>query len=181
MGRVSRVQAVAATVGILLIAWASHATHAFIPVLDHANLAFHEAGHWIYGILGRTMSLYGGTLGQLTFPAVALAIFIKRRHTLGVALAGAWIGENLFNIARYMSDARSQALPLVGGGEHDWTAIFNRWGALASDKKVAHVTSTLGWIVILASVAVVWLSGRAETPESSRPVSGTEGRPRPPL
>ena len=179
MGSLSRAQAIAATVGIALLAWATAASHGFVPVLDHANLAFHEAGHWIYGILGRTMALYGGTLGQLTFPLVALGIFAWRRQPVGVAFAGTWLGENFVNIARYMSDARSQALPLVGGGEHDWTAIFNRWGALASDKKVAHVTSTLGWILILASVAVVWLSGRAETPESSRRASDTGAHPPP--
>jgi hypothetical protein len=164
---ISRGQAIASTVGIALLAWATAASHGFVPVLDHANLAFHEAGHWIYGIFGRTMALYGGTLGQLTFPLVALGIFAYRRQPIGVAFAGTWLGENFVNIARYMSDARSQALPLVGGGEHDWTAIFNRWGALMHDKQVARVTSTLGWILMLTSVGWLWWSAvrRAEEHE----------------
>lgn len=42
----------------------------FIPILDHANLAFHEAGHVFFGFLGSTLGLYGGTLGQLVFPVL---------------------------------------------------------------------------------------------------------------
>lgn len=48
----------------------------FVPVLDYANLAFHEAGHLFFGLLGSTAELYGGTLGQLFFPAVAVGSFL---------------------------------------------------------------------------------------------------------
>ena len=46
----------------------------FILLLDHANLAFHEAGHLFFGVLGDTLGLYGGTLGQLVFPVVSAAL-----------------------------------------------------------------------------------------------------------
>ncbi len=35
----------------------------YVFLLDGANLLFHEAGHPVFGILGPTMGLYGGTLG----------------------------------------------------------------------------------------------------------------------
>ena len=59
----------------------------FIPVLDHANLAFHEAGHVFFGVLGPTLGLYGGTLGQLVFPAVATATFLRKKAPLSAAFA----------------------------------------------------------------------------------------------
>jgi len=45
-----------------------------------------------------------------------------------------------------MADARAQVLPLVGGGEHDWTAIFARWGVLSYDTRIAGLVSAIGWL-----------------------------------
>ncbi|HEX9626275.1 MAG TPA: hypothetical protein VGA00_04995 [Acidiferrobacterales bacterium] len=130
----------------------------FVPLLDHANLAFHEAGHLFFRVLGPTAALYGGTLGQLVFPVVALLTFWSRRAPIGAAAAGVWLFENFLNIARYMADARAQLLPLVGGGEHDWTNILGRWGALHADTSLAAAVRQIGWLGMLACAA--WLAWR---------------------
>jgi hypothetical protein len=125
--------------------------------IDHANLVFHEAGHPLFGLFGSTLGLYGGTLGQLVFPIVALGSFWAQRETVGFAVAGAWFFENFFNIARYMADARAQVLPLVGGGEHDWTNILSRWNALSSDTLIAGRVAGAGWVGLLAIwIWIVW-------------------------
>ncbi|HEX9009872.1 MAG TPA: hypothetical protein VF804_05855, partial [Holophagaceae bacterium] len=62
------------------------------------------------------------------------------------------------NIARYMADARSQLLPLVGGGEHDWATLFGQWGCLARDTAIAGAVRTAGWMVMLGAWA--WLAWR---------------------
>jgi hypothetical protein len=126
--------------------------------LDHVNLVFHEAGHPLFGIFGETMGLYGGTLGQLAVPFLVWLAFWRQRDALGCTVAGVWFFENFLNVARYMADARAQALPLVGGGEHDWEQIFGRWGVLASDTVIAHRVAVLGWIGMLAMCA--WLGWR---------------------
>jgi hypothetical protein len=128
----------------------------FVPLLDHANLAFHEAGHLFFGVLGSTLGLYGGTLGQLAFPIVAGVSFWRRRQAAGLALSGVWLFENFLNIARYMADARAQLLPLVGGGEHDWYHIFTRWGLLSSDTAIAFVTQLIGWLGMLGCLFWLW-------------------------
>ena len=128
------------------------------PILDDANLAFHEAGHVFYGVFGRTAELYGGVLGQLTFPVVAAAIFFWKRQPHAVTGAAVWGFQNLFNIARYMADARARELPLVGGGEHDFAHIFTRWHALDRDLAIARVTRTIGWLGLLGVIA--WLAYR---------------------
>lgn len=128
------------------------------PLLDSANLVFHEAGHMVFGLFGDTMALYGGVLGQLTFPIVAMAAFLWRREAYAFAAAAVWAAQNLFNIARYMADARAKELPLVGGGEHDFEHIFTRWGALHRDVAIADVTRFLGWVGIAAAIG--WLLWR---------------------
>jgi hypothetical protein len=143
----------------------------WIPILDHTNLALHEAGHLIFGVFGSTAELYGGTLGQLVFPLAAMATFWWRRRPGELAVCGAWLCENLFNIARYMADARAQELPLAGGGQHDWLHIFSRWGMLEADTTVARATRVLGWLGFAA--CVLWLAWRFyddnRRPAPSRP------------
>lgn len=143
--------------GILYVAILT-AKDGFVLILDHANLAFHEAGHVFFGLLGQTAGLYGGTLGQLVFPSTTAIVFWRRRETYGFTFAVFWFFENFLNIARYMADARAQRLPLVGGGDHDWTAIFGRWGLLHADTRIATLTKTIGWIGMIS--ITLWLLWR---------------------
>lgn len=109
----------------------------WFPILDSANLAFHEAGHLFIGILSDRMNVYGGTILQLAIPIYIFSIFRKQGNQLASHWAMIWIAQNLFNVARYLGDARSQMLPLVGGGMHDWTEILSRWHLLPYDHWIA--------------------------------------------
>ncbi len=136
----------------------------WVPVLDSANLAFHEAGHVFFGFLGSTMGLYGGTLGQLVFPVVISIRFWRRGDSFAFSLGLIWLFENLINIARYMGDARDQLLPLVGGGEHDWTNILSRWGMLEADQSLAGLLRSVAVIGMLATWG--WLFLKSRNPEA---------------
>jgi hypothetical protein len=48
----------------------------------------------------------------------------------------------------------------VGGGEHDWSEIFSRWGALNLDTSIAGGVRLIGWIGVF--VAWGWLVWRWE-------------------
>jgi len=146
----------------LLFAIIVYDADGFILLLDGANLAFHEAGHLVFGLLGSTLGLYGGTLGQLVFPIAAAVSFRRRQQAVGVALSGVWFFQNFLNIARYMADARTQVLPLVGGGEHDWYHIFSRWGLLERDTAVAAITQTIGWLGMIGCVVWLWRRFRVQ-------------------
>lgn len=130
----------------------------WVPILDSANLALHEAGHPLTGLLSERLMVYGGTLFQLAFPLAAAWHFRREGNSAGAAAGMVWLGENLLNVARYMADARAQQLPLVGGGDHDWTEIFSRWGMLHLDTRVAGLTHGLGVLIIAAGV--IWLYRR---------------------
>jgi hypothetical protein len=129
----------------------------FIFVVDHANLLFHEAGHPFFGLFSERLMVYGGTLGQLVFPAVLAVSFWRKGEPVGFATASIWFFENWLNIARYMADARCQLLPLVGGGEHDWTEIFNRWSVLQYDIQIGAAVKWAGWLGMVAAIAwFIW-------------------------
>ena len=126
----------------------------FVIGLDHANLLFHEAGHPIIGLFSSRLETYGGTMGQLTFPLLLAISFWRKREALSCAASLIWFFENFLNIARYMADARELALPLVGGGDHDWNTIFTRWNVLQYDLDIAHIVSFFGWLGM--TLAVLW-------------------------
>ena len=132
----------------------------FVPILDFANLLFHEAGHPFYGLLsaGR-LTVYGGTLGQLTFPLILMVSFWRKGLPISFAVCWVWFFENFLNIARYMADSRALELPLVGSGDHDWNEIFFRWKVLSYDVEIANVTRWIGWAGMCA--AGVWILWRA--------------------
>ncbi|MDD2721257.1 MAG: hypothetical protein PHH47_08120 [Gallionella sp.] len=145
-------------VAALLVLWLAHGEYRWVFVLDSANLAFHEAGHPLFGMLNDRLTVYGGTLAQLLFPLAVLVSFYRQRATFSCAFAVLWLGDNLFNIAVYMADARTQVLPLVGNGEHDWTEIFSRWGVLQWDTGIAATVRLTGWLVVIG--AGLWLGYR---------------------
>lgn len=149
----------------LLTLWLTHTGNRWVPVLDSANLAFHEAGHPLYGLLNDRLTVYGGTLGQLMFPLAAGFSFYRQRAALSFAFAILWLAENLFNIAVYMADARTGILPLVGNGEHDWTEIFSRWGVLQWDTDIAFLVRLAGWLLIVLAGIRLW---------TRRPIKATD-------
>lgn len=160
---VSAAKLIGATLGfVLLVVVALASEPGWIPLLDGVNLLFHEAGHPLFGIFGReTLMVLGGTLMQLLVPLLVWGTFWFRRDTVGATFAGVWEFENLLNIARYVADARSQILPLVGGGEHDWTHLLGRWGLLAQDQAIGQILHAIGWLGMVACWA--WLAWRWHT------------------
>jgi hypothetical protein len=131
----------------------------FVLVLDSANLLFHEAGHPFFGLFSNRLTVYGGTLGQLTFPVIVMGSFWCKGQPVSFAAACLWFFENWLNIARYMADSRAMVLPLVGSGDHDWNEIFSRWHVLSHDTFIAAVTRTGAWIGIAG--VIVWVGWRA--------------------
>jgi len=120
--------------------------------LDFANLLIHEGGHFFFSWFGETTMILGGTLGELLVPLLCAAYFLYHRETAAFAFCGFWFFENFPYIGTYMADARDQALPLVGSGEHDWGTLFAQWGVLQYDRTIGATTRHIGWIGMLAFV-----------------------------
>lgn len=141
---------------VLLLAVFFHRSEEdFLPVLDHVNPAFHEAGHIFFRPFGQWTGILGGTLGQLLMPVFAMGSFWRSGRTASFAIAGIWFFENLLNIARYVADARARELPLVGGGDHDWTNLLFHWDLLHQDVAVAQWITTIAWMGMFATLC--WL------------------------
>jgi hypothetical protein len=136
-------------------------------LLDAVDLGIHETGHLAFGPFGEFPGFAGGTLAQLIMP-VLFAVYFRRqgdRHAATVAIW--WIAQNLWNISVYAADARAQALPLVGGGEHDWAYMLGRLGWLQLDTRISRLIWLVGVLVYLASIVQGVRYARAAPGESA--------------
>jgi len=57
------------------------------------------------------------------------------------------------NVARYVADAKEMALPLLGGGIHDWNTLLGGTFLLRHCRMLGGALTILGWIVMIASAA----------------------------
>lgn len=156
--------------GLFLMRWMATDPDGYLRILDDVNLAIHEFGHPFFRVFGEWPGWWGGTWMELLVPAAIAGVFWYQRSALSAAFAGIWFFENLHYIAWYMADARTEALPLAGGGEHDWNTLLDHYGLLEKDTQIAHVVNTIGYIGIVASLAfaaVVWLSQRSREPQQA--------------
>ncbi len=134
----------------------------FIPVVDDANVVFHEAGHFIFDVFGDTVGLYGGTLGQLLPPLICAVVFWRQKSLVSLAVALLWFFENFFMAAGYIETARSEGpvvMGVLGIGIHDWWRILIRWGVLQYDTTIATIVRIVGWVGLsstLVYVAYFW-------------------------
>lgn len=147
----------------LLYAFADRSGFLF---LDYVNLSIHEGGHFFFSGFGYTIMILGGTLSELLVPVLCGLYFFWQREPSGCAFCSFWFFENFPYIGTYMADARAQALPLVGSGEHDWEILFTKWGLLVQDQKIGAIMRALGWLGMLATMA--WLAYRLRHDAASK-------------
>ncbi len=124
--------------------------------LDDVDLAIHETGHLVFGWGGDVITALGGTLFQLIVPLAFVGYFVRARDWHAATVPLWWVGQNGWNIARYVADARAQELPLVGGGEHDWGFLLAEWNLLGADLTIARWIRVLSFIVMVGSAVAGW-------------------------
>jgi len=114
------------------------------------------------------MTIAGGTILQLAAPLASAIMFIRQPDYFALCFCGVWLSTNLYNVARYVEDARTQVLPLVtvGGGDaiHDWHYLLSRMNILSWDTTIATFIRIVAFISMWGSIAagiwMLWLMAR---------------------
>lgn len=158
----------ALTLALAIYGWHCLRTPDTYRWLDSLDLAIHETGHLIFAFDGEFLMLLGGTLFQLIVPGAFTVALWRQGDRHGATVPLWWLGQNCWNISVYIKDARTQELPLVGGGEHDWALLLGELGWLDRDQAIGGAVFLAG--VVLYAVAVVsgWraLSSGGESDET---------------
>lgn len=124
-----------------------------------ADLIFHEAWHVLFMPFWEFMSILWGSLFQCALPAILVGVFLKQEEVsvLGAQFALWWTGQNMTDVALYISDASSRSLPLIGGMSeeaHDWGNLLTMLDLLDYDHDIA---LTVHWIGLLLMIfAFFW-------------------------
>src|SRR5579864_8407990 len=161
---VSRSQWIGWTVFYILLLIYLAANWGQLTLLDNVHLPIHEGGHLLFGWLGATLGLWGGTLLQLIVPALLAVSFALRRELPGTVFCTFAFFHSLTGVATYMADALRLELPLVTVGaaadeaEHDWVRIFSSLGVLSHAIQIGNFTQLVAWAGMVGSVA--WLAWR---------------------
>jgi len=128
--------------------------------LHGLSLGMHETGHLAFAMFGETITVLGGSLLQLLFPVAFAAHFAWRRQPYAAAVCAWWVAQNGWDVAIYVADARAEELPLVGGGEHDWAWLLDRWELLHADHAIAGVLHHGSSVLALLALATALVSAR---------------------
>ena len=99
----------------------------------------------------------------LFFPAACAGHFWVRGRPVETAVCTVWFAESLMYTARYLADAKDQALPLVGGHIHDWGWMLSRLRLIDECRLIGALLH--GLASLLAIAAVGWAVSRAFAPE----------------
>lgn len=122
------------------------------------NLIFHEAGHVIFSPFWDFIWILGGSLGQCLMPMIVIYVFLFRENNpFGASIWLWWLGQNLTDVALYISDASARSLPLIGGMSeeaHDWGNLLTMTGFLRYDFAFGIITHYIGMILMI--LAIIW-------------------------
>jgi hypothetical protein len=146
----------ALTVGLALYGWVCLQAPGEYRWLDSLDLAIHETGHLVFGFDGEVLGVLGGTLFQLLVPAAFVVALWRNGDRHGATVPLWWLGQNCWNISVYVRDARTEALPLVGGGEHDWAFLLDRAGWLQHDQGLAGFVYLVGVLLYATALYGGW-------------------------
>jgi len=80
---------------------------------------------------------------QLIIPVLLLIVFYKSAMPKGMQLSFFLLGHSFINVSVYAADARTQVLPLLGNGKHDWAYLLNEMNLLNFDEQVGYVFFSL--------------------------------------
>jgi len=128
-------------------------------VLHLPDLVFHEAGHVVFGLFGRFMTVLGGSLFQILVPVICAIALLRQAQPFGAAVCVWWAGQNLVDVAPYIADARALQLVLLGGHTgaevegHDWEFLLTELGWLHRDGTLGLAAFRIGIAVMLGAIA----------------------------
>jgi hypothetical protein len=107
---------------------------------------------------GDFLHVLGGSLTQLLIPLIALFAFIRQGEGIAAGFSLFWLGESANNVSYYIADARTQALPLLGGDPagHDWTWLLTYTHHLESDTAIGNVVRAIG--IIAMCCGLLWMA-----------------------
>lgn len=160
-----------------VVTWFAFIANHEVPILDWFDLGVHEVGHLLLAFAPRMVMFIAGSAAQVMVPlALAWYFGIQRRDAAGGGFCLAWAGASMWDVSVYIADAPTQALPLIGGGQHDWAYLLgpDGWGVMHMSSSIAgfvqYTGATLAGVGVLVALAAAFGGIRGRAPVTATPV-----------
>ncbi|MEP6710512.1 MAG: hypothetical protein ABJA64_02240 [Candidatus Saccharibacteria bacterium] len=132
-------------------------TNPIIGIMYFIEFGIHETSHIIVSFLPPVLVAAAGSGGEILFTILVVGAALKSKAYFMAIFGSLWFMLACRSAGLYMSDARSQLLPLIGpGGEgsiHDWNFVFSQLGWLPQDHLIGGTVIVIG--VIVGSLAMI--------------------------
>lgn len=121
----------------------------------------HEASHLFAMFLPQIFTAAAGSIGEVAFAILIVIAAIKGRAYFAAIFGALWVMLAMNSAGRYMADARTQQIPLVGFSNqptHDWNFVFGQLGWLQADIAIGTVIRGIGDVVGVVALGIgIWL------------------------
>lgn len=139
------------------VAWFAFVAHREVPILDLFDLAIHEVGHLLAAFMPRMVMFVAGSAAQVMVPlGLAWYFGVHRSDAAGGGFCLAWAGASLWDVSVYVADAPVQALPLIGGGQHDWAFLLGPqgWDVVHRADDIAGFFEFTGGVIAVTGILI---------------------------
>ncbi len=127
-----------------------------VNVMYFIEFGIHEASHIVTMFLPAIFVASAGSGGELLFTVLIVIAAIKYKSYFFAIFGALWVMLACKSIGAYMSDARSQLIPLIGPSndpQHDWHFVFSQLGWLQQDTLLGGIVMVLG--IVIGSLAML--------------------------
>jgi hypothetical protein len=132
-------------------------TNPVVGLMYFIEFGVHEMSHIVVMFLPQVLVAAAGSGGEILFTILVIIAALKYKSYLFAIFGSLWFMLACRSVGIYMSDARSQLLPLIGpggdGAKHDWHFVFSQLGWLPQDQIIGGSVVIVG--VIVGSVALI--------------------------
>ncbi|MFH1330733.1 MAG: hypothetical protein ABIJ48_08820 [Actinomycetota bacterium] len=168
-------------VAAVAIGWVAFGADRPVPALDLFDLGMHEVGHLLTAFMPRMVMFLAGSVLQVAVPLALGAYFLFRRSEWASAgFCAAWAGTSARDVAVYVADAPVEALPLIGGGTHDWAYLLGPQGFDCIDRAgaIAGFVEVAGLLMVIGGAGVcLWpVASRLWAPQLGRQTGAPASR-----
>lgn len=133
-----------------------------IMVPSSFNFILHEMAHLFTGFLPSIFTAAAGSFSEILLGILLIGAAFRSYSYFASLFGFLWFMLAMASTGDYMSDARSQLLPLVSfGGDdaiHDWHFVFGELGLLQADTFIGGFTRFIGVLAGLVGLGIgAWI------------------------
>jgi hypothetical protein len=124
-------------------------------LINTINLIFHEAGHWMFYIFGKTISICMGSGTEVLIPIICSAYFYLTNQKFSAYFIFYWITIALVDVSVYINDSIVMQIPLLGGDSviHDWNYLLSSFNLLSYTHFIGQSVFFLASICLIAGLS----------------------------